>query len=998
MLRAVNAMKGPILTVKTWLLLLAALLLIAAGTLNFRQLQQGKAPPTDGVQWTQGAFGVTAHEVAPQSPAARGGLQPGDHLIAISTDSEKTFEEIDQAAKVQMYLEAAGAGGNLVYLYERPANPAATRYYYADVYGLETHSVWTRQDRTLSLIGLVWLFIGLYVLLKQGTRTPFVAHFTTMALAAFVFHFYHPTGAYEDLDAVIAFLDDGALLLFAPLFLHFCALYPTRYHFFAKRRWRIGLLYAPALLMSALTGWLYLASSDKTFGWLQLLFGVNDPEQFVERFYRVRLAYLALSLIAGTALLTYRLLTTKAVVVRQQLKWVVLGSLLAVTPFSALYALDYILGGTPESWATALAIVPLALIPLTFGNSVVRYRLMDVDIVVRRAAVYALTTLAVALMIGLVVYATVVYALGNQDLGALFASGQLSLRLILGVLAMGGIVMLAAPLKHFLQERIDRLFYGERYDLRHSLLDFGRTLSANTALNDLLNALTSRLQEVLNVERVAIFLEDGQASGGYRVARMSGLSEAPQVPPDFRDMIRSRSAETGVVRADELEIDLTSSDDTGFVRHTLHYYVPCVTHSRLVAVIGLGRSAEGALLSSEDIEILRTVSGYIAVAIENSLLYQEQAARAAELELLKEFNESIVESVNVGLIAVDLAGRVTGCNSAVEGMLGVQRENVIGQHVEELFAEDFAENLRQSLGPAAWQLNDLRNLYKLRTDTRDGRSLILNAALAPLRAGASGRTGALILVEDVTSRVRLEEQLQQREKLSSIGLLAAGVAHEVNTPLAGISSYTQMLLGIVPVTDPKHLLLNKMQRQVERASDIVTNLLNFSRAGSSAEFSPLNIHRVLDDTMQLLDPQMRGSQITVVRHYAPDLPEITGNAGKLQQIFTNLILNARDALPAGGHIKLTTSLSADEQVVIEVTDDGTGIEPENLGKIFDPFFTTKGVGRGTGLGLAVSYGLVQEHSGHINVNSTPGQGTTFRLTLPTLKPQSDTMQPLYRIA
>ena len=972
-------MKGPLLTWRTWVLLLAAALLIVAGAMNLRQRWQQKVPPTDGAQWTQAKAGIQAHTVTPDSPAALGGLQRGDLLFAISLDEGKSFQQVTAAADIPIFLEQAGIGGNLVYKIERPANPENTRFYEADIYHLQAINIWTRQDRLLALIGLVWLFVGLYVLFKQGTRAPFVTHFAALSLAAFVFHFYQPTGAYEDLDAAVAFLDDAAFLIFAPLFLHFCALYPTRYRLLTERRWRVALLYAPAALMIALTAVLYLFPPSKSFGWLQLLFNVNDPEQFLANFYRLRVAHFTVALALGAGALTYRLVTTKAVIVRQQLKWVVLGSLLAVAPFLGFYALDYILGTEPHGWVTEAAIAPLILLPLTFGNSVVRYRLMDVDMVVRRAAVYALTTLALAVMIGLVIYGTVIYALGNQEVGALFAAGQL--RVVLGVLAMAAIVMVAAPIKHFLQERVDRLFYGERYDLRHSLLDFGRTLSANTALDELLNALVSRLQQVLNAERVAIFLEDPRVEGGYRVARTLGLDESPMVSGDFRDMIRARSAETGIVRADELEFDLTSSEDT-FVRHTLHYYVPCVTHSRMVAVIGLGRSSEGELLSSEDVGILRTVSGYIAVAIENSLLYQEQKTRTAEVELLKEFNESIVESVNVGLIAVEVDGRVTGCNSALEEMLGIERSAAIGQQVENLFAADFAVTLREALGPAAWQLGELRNLYKLHTGTREGRPLILNVALAPLRAGASGRNGALVVIEDVTSRVQLEEQLQQREKLSSIGLLAAGVAHEVNTPLTGISSYTQMLLGMVPDTDPKHALLHKMQRQNERASNIVTNLLNFSRAGANAEFNELDVHRVLDDTMQLLDPQMRGSQVTVTRQYADHLPPVFGNAGKLQQVFTNLILNARDALPEGGSITLATALQADGHISITVTDNGIGIAPENLAKIFDPFFTTKEVGRGTGLGLAVTYGLVQEHSGNISVESTPHDGTSFSVTIP----------------
>jgi hypothetical protein len=465
------------------------------------------------------------------------------------------------------------------------------------------------------------------------------------------------------------------------------------------------------------------------------------------------------------------------------------------------------------------------------------------------------------------------------------------------------------------------------------------------------------------------------------VARAAGLSGEVIVPPDFREMIRTRSAEDGVVRADGLDLP---PETNGFVRRTLHYYVPCVVRGRMVAVIGLGRSTGGALLSSEDLEILRTVSGYVAVAIENSLLYQEQKERAEELALLKEFNESIVESINVGILTADPSGRVTACNSALEEMLGLRRDEATGHLVEDLFAEDFAETLHQALGEQGWDLAELRNIYKLHTATRRGRTLILNIALAPLkRAGASEPGGVLVVLEDVTGRVRLEEQLQQREKLSSIGLLAAGVAHEINTPLTGVSSYTQMLLGMLADTDPKHALLQKIRRQTDRATGIVNNLLNFSRTGGATEFGEVALARVLDDTLQLLEPQLRQSRVEVVREYSAELPRVYANAGKLQQVFTNLLLNARDAIPDGGTITLRAALSDRDAVAVEVADTGIGIAAENVARIYDPFFTTKGVGRGTGLGLAVSYGIVQEHAGHIAVESAPGRGTTFRITLPT---------------
>jgi signal transduction histidine kinase len=207
------------------------------------------------------------------------------------------------------------------------------------------------------------------------------------------------------------------------------------------------------------------------------------------------------------------------------------------------------------------------------------------------------------------------------------------------------------------------------------------------------------------------------------------------------------------------------------------------------------------------------------------------------------------------------------------------------------------------------------------------------------------------------------------------------VAHEVNTPLTGVSSYTQMLLGMIPETDPKHALLQKVAKQTDRASNIVGNLLNFSRAGSAGEFTELDLNKVIDDTLQLLEVQLRRSQVELVKNYERGLQPILGNAGKLQQVFTNLILNARDACLSKGRIEITTRTTEDG-VRVEVADNGTGILPENLSKIYDPFFTTKEVGRGTGLGLAVSYGIVQEHVGEIDVESTVGEGTTFRLTFP----------------
>jgi len=966
--------KRSVFTTGAWLVLAGAALLVTAGVLNFAQRLRHETPAWDGVGWADTKQGIIAETVEAGSSGARAQILPGDHLLAISLNN-KNYEEVAHDKDVQMYLDQARVGGEIHYLIERPSYPEDSRYYYADLDNLDAVRKWTPRDLYINFIGLVFLFVGFFVLFKQGGRAPYALHFAGLCLAAFVFCFYTPVGTYRDLDLAIAILDNAALILFAPLFLHFCAIYPVKQQLFSTRRWRAALLYVPAVILLGLESFIFLRNVLSTV--IPVLRHAPSPSvSFVGLFYKLTLAHFAVALVASAVLLVTTWIRARSAVIRQQMKWVIWGSVLAVAPFTLLYAVGYLLGAETDPWLTDAAVLPLILIPLSFGYSVVRYRLMDVELVVRRVFVYVLTTLAIALMVGAVVYLAGLYALGGDQS---FSSGEITLRVVLAIVAMAAIVMIAAPVKSFLQEQIDRLFYGERYDMRNSLLDFGRTLSATTALDPLLDSLVSRLQQVMNVGRVAIFIEDKNAPAGYRVARAAGLSNEIVVPPDFREMIRIRSAETGVVRTDDLDL---IPETTGFVRRMLHYYVPCVVRGRMVAVIGLGRSADGALLSSEDVDILLTVSGYVAVAIENSLLYQEQQERASELKLLKEFNESIIESINVGLLAVDLDGRVTRLNSALEEILDLSRAEAVGKRVEDLFSEDFTDTLRQVLGNDRWRLREIRNIYKIHTATFAGRTLVLNIAIAPLQ-DSQEQTGALVVLEDVTSRVRLEEQLQQREKLSSIGLLAAGVAHEVNTPLTGVSSYTQMLLGMLSETDPKHALLLKVRRQAERATNIVNNLLNFSRTGSATEFSEIDISRVLDDTLQLLEPQLRSNQIEIIRDYDPDSPQVFGNSGQLQQVFTNLLLNARDSIPAGGSIRISTTPADDHGLTIEVSDTGIGIAPENVAKIYDPFYTTKGVGRGTGLGLAVSYGIVQEHSGHISVESVPGRGTTFRITLPT---------------
>jgi signal transduction histidine kinase len=219
--------------------------------------------------------------------------------------------------------------------------------------------------------------------------------------------------------------------------------------------------------------------------------------------------------------------------------------------------------------------------------------------------------------------------------------------------------------------------------------------------------------------------------------------------------------------------------------------------------------------------------------------------------------------------------------------------------------------------------------------------------------------------------------------MASIGLLAAGVAHEVNTPLTGISSFTQMLLEGADPDDPRTRLLEKIERQTFRAAKIVNGLLTLARpaAANTGERGPVDLNAVVGDVLSLLEHQFELHRVKVRRELSQTPVVVVGMEHKLQQVFLNLFLNAKDAMPRGGWLTIATHME-DDRAVVAVADTGSGIPSEYVARIYDPFFTTKAIGQGTGLGLSITYGIVREHDGAIDCDSTVGQGTRFTVSLP----------------
>jgi hypothetical protein len=688
-------------------------------------------------------------------------------------------------------------------------------------------------------------------------------------------------------------------------------------------------------------------------------------------------------------------------VVRQQLKWLRNGVVCGLLPFALLYGIPYALGAVPNDYLK-LSVYSLILMPLSLAYAIVRYRLMDVDILFRRAYAYTLATLCV-----LAAFYSLVFGLASlvqknfKDLGN---TGLITVMLIAAFLFQ--------PIRNWIQERLDRYFYEDRYDYRRTLVEFARELSSETDLDAMLGSVGDRLLKTLQIKHLAFFLaSDGDYGPVFHLKKAMGSNPrlAATSPAQLDLSFLPAESESPYIFFERTrhQLDAVSRSWPGSVRASiadldLTYYLPCTARGRRIAYLGISRTMDGDYLSTVDVELLLMLAGYVGIAIENAGLYRSLQRKVEEYERLKEFSENIVESINVGILAADLDDRVESWNSQLEQLSGIPRDSAVGKRLDELFPADLAvqfEHVRGETGihhiykfklnlasphaaRASAPLAGLNGNGKLNGTPAASRELTLNLAIAPLVSKDQEQIGRLIIFDDVTDRAELEQRLVQADKLSSIGLLAAGVAHEVNTPLAVISTYAQMLAKQVAEDSAKSQILDKIAKQTFRASEIVNSLLNFSRT-SSTSFGPVNLNKVIQETLSLLDHQLQKAGIVIRANYDSDPPVIQGNAGKLQQVFLNLFLNARDAMPSGGRLEIRTWREG-SRAQVEVDDSGTGIAPEHLHRIYDPFFTTKAARKGTGLGLSVSYGIIQEHDGSIEVSNRPAGGARFHIAFPLL--------------
>ena len=935
---------------------IGVILAVALGTLSLLNwVERGRfGVPEDGVMWADAEAGVSALRVTPTSPAALVGVRPGDILESI--DGKPVREALD-ATRI---LADVGAWSRAEYVIDRKGEQISLSLVTGESAGRGLLSGF------LMVLGWGYALIGLLVWVFSRNH-PLAGRFYAFCLVSCAVYALSSTGELSGFDRLVYWIDVWALLWMPALMLDFCLRFPDG----EKRHgWLSSCSYGLAVAVGA-------AHHAAAGGWVSG--GITDESLF-QFFESAPLVLLVCNGLAAAAVVWSGQRRCADPVQRLQRRWLGLGGAVAMLPFGIFYVVPFLAGNAPGP-NQAFSVFSLAALPLAIAVALFRYHLLDFSLVWRRTIASALATGVLLALAAALLFSGAVPGAWLDTYGP-----------VVWLLSLSVAAAAYHPVRDWLTRTLERRAYRERYRERRTLADFASELAAETDLDRMVASAGNRLARALHLERAAILAPtaaDDGAGTRFNLLWSHGLEGISWDRPrriESLELANGGPAQSFSVTERSSEEQDGSPDFLG-----LWHFVPCLLRGETLAWIGLGRTKRGDLLTSEDVALAKTVAGPLAIALENARLYASLQAEVAQHQRLKDFNENIVESLSVGIVVLDMDGRVQSWNTQLELALHISRENAVGRPVGELLPATLIERINGCVDETG---SGTVHKFVLRSrefpaefrphEPADNADRVVNLAVAPLVAKGFRPVGRLLIIDDISERVELEEAVLQADKLSSVGLLAAGVAHEVNTPLAVISSYSQMLADRFGRGSEEAKLLGKMTEQTFRASEIVNSLLDFSRT-SGAEMTPCDLNRAISDTLELIAPQLRTARVQLeLRLGAP--ATMMANRGKLQQVLLNLFLNARDAMPDGGVLQVTSREALDHggaaRAQVLISDTGIGIKPEVQRRIFDPFFTTKDSRRGTGLGLAVSYGIVQEHSGTISVESAPGAGTTFTLEFP----------------
>lgn len=499
--------------------------------------------------------------------------------------------------------------------------------------------------------------------------------------------------------------------------------------------------------------------------------------------------------------------------------------------------------------------------------------------------------------------------------------------------------------------------------------ELARSINIEMSLEEIMESVTEKLSGVVNFDRLSLYTLEGEKlilkisfpKGPGILAQEEEIGSPQSV---FWEVIREQKS---LLRTNITQDEYQYAEDNELAQAGIKatVFIPLLTREGAQGVLVL-KSRTPFAFSQDDLVFLEQFANQLAVCFKNVRLYGEV------LKAKREWEETF-RAVTDLLFFIDPTYKVIRFNKSVPTFFRLSSEQIERQKCYEVF---FKEEKRCSPCPAQEAMQTgKRSFHQLRLPTGE----VLDAYAYPAIGEDGHLDGAIIYAKDVT-------QLVSSSKLAVLGEMAAGVAHELNSPLTAIVGDAQLLLREVQEGDPSHELLQDIKNCGSRCRRIIQNLLAFSRQ-EEYSFEPVDLNEIVERALGLVAYQIEKSNMTLVKELSPNLPRVIGNSQRLEQVLINFLLNARDALEgvAGERKIVIRSFQEGEEIKVAVTDAGKGIPADILPNIFNPFFTTKKPGKGTGLGLSVSLGIAQAHGGTIEVESGPEKGSTFTLVLPVRK-------------
>ena len=660
-----------------------------------------------------------------------------------------------------------------------------------------------------------------------------------------------------------------------------------------------------------------------------------------------------------------------------ELAFILIGGLSALT-FTLV--LSFALGSFIES-TRLLWFAPFRAI---FFSVVVAYgiatrRIMEVGLFFRRAIAYTVLTAYLLSLYGLVFWLAFVVFDAQMQAGA---------KSLAHTLAAIVVAFAMAPARGVSQGLADKLLLGtRRLDFRSTVNQAAAILKSVTTLHDLLERFAKTISGAVLTDRVLILLPDQNAFS----------QQYPQLTSDrvARTLVLNRS--DAIIQYLEIHQEILVLDELHRLRQTpeLNAVVKQMESLQIAAAIGifarehlagvmlLGARPSRRIYGSVEQNALQVLSGQLAIAIDNAQLF-------TEVQNAKIYNEILLQNLTTGVIAAGANGRITVLNNEAEQIIGSQSQDLLDHSIDNLptpIRNLVQETLRSKERPETREL-------ALESDEGE---IVVRASSSTFHGQQGELLGVLVVLTDITALKRLELQIRRSDRLASLGTLSAGMAHEIKNPLVSIKTFAQLLPERYQDSDFRETFSNLIGHEIDRIDSLVNQLLRFARPAKPL-LKPLHVHNVLEKSLQLVGHRLYQKEIKLTRSWNADIDTIYADADQLEQVFLNFFLNAMDAMKRGGEMVVsteicpvqewvTTSPSANgdsrELLRISIQDNGEGIRREDIPHVFDPFFTTKDYG--TGLGLSVVHGIIQEHSGQIEVESEPTKGTAFHILLPLVR-------------